>query len=52
MTGITARLYDLLDNEDVEFEIIRHPTDFRARRTAADTHTPIEAFANQVYAGH
>jgi Ala-tRNA(Pro) deacylase len=48
MAPIDPRLQQLLDDQDVEYELIRHRPDFRARRTADDTHTPPEEFAKTV----
>lgn len=48
MSSIASRLHELLDRHGVEYEIIHHREDFRARDTAEDTHTPPEAFAKTV----
>jgi Ala-tRNA(Pro) deacylase len=45
---ISARLQELLEQHDVEYEAIHHPQDFRAQLTARDTHTPPEEFAKAV----
>lgn len=43
------RLRAYLDSVGVEYQIIHHRTDYRARETAADTHTPPEDFAKTVF---
>lgn len=48
MTSIDPRLQQLLDDEDVEYELIHHRLDIHARRTADDTHTPPQEFAKAV----
>ena len=48
MAPIDSRLQKLLDEGGVEYEILHHREDFRARRTAADTHTPPQEFAKTV----
>jgi Ala-tRNA(Pro) deacylase len=48
MAPIDPRLQKLLDEGGVEYEIVHHREDFRARRTAADTHTSPEEFAKTV----
>ena len=48
MAPIHQRLQALLDESGVDYEIIHHREDFRARTTAADTHTPPEEFAKTV----
>ncbi|MBW2269116.1 MAG: deacylase [Deltaproteobacteria bacterium] len=45
---ILPRLQRLLDEADAEYQILHHPEDFRARTTAADTHTPPAEFAKTV----
>ena len=45
---LNARLQKLLDASGVDYEIIHHRQDFRARTTAADTNTPPEEFAKTV----
>jgi len=45
---LNARLKKLLDASGVDYEIIHHREDFRARTTAADTNTPPEEFAKTV----
>jgi Ala-tRNA(Pro) deacylase len=45
---IEPRLQQLLDEHEIEYESIHHRQDFRARRTADDTHTPPEEFAKAV----
>jgi Ala-tRNA(Pro) deacylase len=47
--SILPTLQKLLDDEGVEYEILHHPTDYRARATAADTHTPPVEFAKAVF---
>jgi Ala-tRNA(Pro) deacylase len=42
-------LQKLLDEAEVEYEILHHPTDYRARATAEDTHTPPVEFAKAVF---
>lgn len=49
MAGITKRLRDLLDANDIEYELIHHHADYRAEHTAADTHTPQREFAKTVF---
>lgn len=46
--GIDPRLQKLLDEGGVDYEVIHHREDFRARTTARDTHTPPEEFAKTV----
>jgi Ala-tRNA(Pro) deacylase len=48
MAPIDSRLQKLLDEHGVDYEIIHHREDFRARTTAEDTHTPPEEFAKTV----
>jgi Ala-tRNA(Pro) deacylase len=48
MPPIDPRLQQLLDDQDIEYQLIHHRQDFRARRTADDTHTPPSAFAKTV----
>ena len=45
MSTICPRLQKLLDEAEVEYEVLHHRQDFRARTTAADTHTPEREFA-------
>jgi Ala-tRNA(Pro) deacylase len=45
---LNARLQKLLDESGVDYEIIHHREDFRARTTAASTNTPPEEFAKTV----
>lgn len=49
MTGVAARLREFLDAHDVEYEAIHHRVDYRARKTAQDTHTPPAEFAKTVF---
>jgi Ala-tRNA(Pro) deacylase len=44
----TERLRELLDAEGVEYQMIHHTRDYRARATAAHTHTPADRFAKTV----
>jgi Ala-tRNA(Pro) deacylase len=46
--SILGRLQELLDESGVEYEVLHHREDFRARTTAADTHTPAGEFAKTV----
>jgi Ala-tRNA(Pro) deacylase len=46
--AIDARLQQLLDEDDIDYEILHHRRDFRARLTANDTHTPPREFAKCV----
>jgi Ala-tRNA(Pro) deacylase len=46
--AIDARLQQILDSEEVGYEIIHHAADLRALRTAYDTHTPPAEFAKVV----
>jgi Ala-tRNA(Pro) deacylase len=48
MAAIDPGLQQLLDGHEVDYELIHHRQDFRARRTADDTHTPPEEFAKTV----
>ena len=48
MSGIVPRLQQQLDDNDVEYEIIHHKTDYRAKATAQDTDTPLVEFAKSV----
>jgi len=45
---IMERLRELLGSNGIEYEIIQHGADFRARKTAADTETPAAEFAKTV----
>jgi Ala-tRNA(Pro) deacylase len=47
--NILPTLQKLLDDEGVEYEILHHLTDYRARATAADTDTPPVEFAKAVF---
>jgi len=47
--SILPALQKLLDENRIEYEILHHPTDYRARATAADTHTPPVEFAKAVF---
>lgn len=47
--SILPALQKLLDDATVEYEILHHPTDYRARATADDTHTPPVEFAKAVF---
>lgn len=49
MNAIPTRLIELLDESGVEYELIHHRPDYRARQTAADTHTPPQEFAKTVF---
>ena len=46
---IDPRLQTLLDESGVDYEVIHHRDDFRARTTAEDTHTPPREFAKTVF---
>jgi Ala-tRNA(Pro) deacylase len=48
MAPIDPRLQELLDDQDVEYELIHHRLDIHAQRTADDTHTPPQEFAKTV----
>lgn len=48
MSPMHRRLQALLDSEQVEYEILHHREDFRARTTASDTRTPPAEFAKTV----
>lgn len=41
-------LQELLDSNDIEYELIHHRRDFRARDTASDTHTEPGDFAKTI----
>lgn len=43
------RLTKFLDQNEVEYQLIHHRTDFTARETAADTGTPPAEFAKTVF---
>lgn len=45
---INRRLQKMLDESGTDYEILHHREDFRARATAADTHTPPAEFAKTV----
>jgi len=45
---IDPRLQQLLDDNEIEYELIHHREDFYASRTAADTHTSPREFAKAV----
>jgi Ala-tRNA(Pro) deacylase len=47
--SILPTLQKLLDDEGVEYEILHHLTDYRARVTAEDTDTPPVEFAKSVF---
>lgn len=47
--SILPALQKLLDAHHVEYEILHHPVDYRARATAEDTHTPPAEFAKAVF---
>jgi len=49
MSEIVKRLHELLDRGGVSYEILHHHADFRAKTTAADTHTPPREFAKTVF---
>lgn len=44
----TNRVISHLQDQGIDYEIIPHPLDYSAQRTAADTHTPGKAFAKPV----
>ena len=46
--ALNPRLKKLLDESGVEYQILHHRKDIRARDTAADTDTPPEEFAKTV----
>jgi Ala-tRNA(Pro) deacylase len=48
MTVIAERVRELLDANDVEYEVIHHRRDYTASQAAADTHTPGRHFAKAV----
>ncbi len=48
MKTLFDRLMDLLREEAVAFELIRHRTDYTAQETAQDTHTPGRQFLKTV----
>ncbi len=48
MSGIVPRLQKFLDDNGVEYEVIPHRQDYRARVTARDTDTPSKEFAKSV----
>lgn len=48
MASITERLSKFLDEGGAQYEVLSHPTDYTAKETAADTHTPPEEFAKTV----
>ncbi len=45
---IMKRLGELLESNGIEYETIHHSADYRARKTASDTHTPAAEFAKTV----
>ena len=47
--AIPNRVQQLLDESGIEYEIIHHHDDYRARATAEDTHTPPREFAKAVF---
>ncbi len=49
MSEIARRLREQLDAADIDYEILHHAADYRARQTAADTHTPPEEFAKTIF---
>jgi Ala-tRNA(Pro) deacylase len=49
MSEILQRLHDLLDESGVNYEVIHHHPDYRADKTAEDTHTPASEFAKTVF---
>ena len=49
MSEISTRLHELLDASQIDYEIIHHRPDIRARTTAEDTHTPPGEFAKTVF---
>jgi Ala-tRNA(Pro) deacylase len=49
VSGILPRLQKCLDENVVEYEVISHKTDYRARVTARDTKTPGAEFAKTVF---
>ena len=49
MSGIVAKLKEFLEENGVDYEVIHHKTDYRARETARDTHTPQGEFAKSVF---
>lgn len=49
MSGIMKRLVEMLDENGIEYEVIHHHADYRARETALDTHTRPEEFAKTVF---
>ena len=48
MTVIAERVRELLDANDVEYEVLHHRRDYTASEAAADTHTPGRQFAKAV----
>jgi len=48
MARLAPRLASYLEDQNASYEVIRHPRDFTAQQTAADTHTPGRAFAKAV----
>lgn len=49
MSKISERLREFLAANDVRWEALHHPVDFRARDTAAHTDTPPQEFAKTVF---
>jgi Ala-tRNA(Pro) deacylase len=49
MAEISKKLKEFLSKERVHYEKVHHPTDYTARETAADTHTPNKEFAKTVF---
>jgi Ala-tRNA(Pro) deacylase len=49
MSGIAARVQTFLKQEQVTYETLHHPTDYTAKETAEDTHTPPKEFAKTVF---
>jgi Ala-tRNA(Pro) deacylase len=49
MLAMAPRLQEFLDEHGVEYEAIHHRLDYRACKTAQDTHTPPGEFAKTVF---
>jgi len=49
MESALDRVQALLDERGVDYQLIHHHQDFRARVAARDTHTPAEEFAKTVF---
>jgi len=43
------RLREILEAENVDYEVVHHSRDYHARQTAAHTDTPVEEFAKTVF---